>query len=382
VRNVKRTLKLIDNGGDELFYIKQQCKAGECYVRSINSSPKPAIVIASDKQLHDLSRFCSSNTHNKISIVTVDPTFSLGDFECTPTTYRHLLLITRRNKVHPVFLGPVLIHYRKNFSTFLYFASTIIGLKKDLSNLKVFGTDGEKSLVEAFKHEFKHAIHLYCTIHMRNNVRDELRRRKFPEAVIKDIADTIFGKQVYSVYVEDLTDSDDEMFWDKLHECKEKCSKLEKENGCVTGFYQWFSMYKALEIVSGMLKPLRIDAGLGSPPAHFTTNSSESINAILKRKKDFKNNELPEFVRKLKELIDEQERELERAVAGRGKFQFCEEFQHLQMEEAKWYEMTHQQRKKHLEKIHNEHVKQYQLTNDEETQSTTALFRSLSGRGL
>ena len=40
--------------------------------------------------------------------MTVDPTFSLGDFECTPVTYRQLLVQTCRGKISPILLGPVL----------------------------------------------------------------------------------------------------------------------------------------------------------------------------------------------------------------------------------------------------------------------------------
>ena len=79
-------------------------------------------------------------------------------------------------------------------------------------------------------------------------------------------------------------------------------------------------------ITSGMLQPMREDAGLGFPPASFTTNACESLNAMLKRKVNYKKNELPAFVDHLKSLIDEQERELERAVIGRGKYRFRREF--------------------------------------------------------
>ena len=60
-------------------------------------------------------RFCTSSF--KFGIVTVDPTFTLGDFDVTPITYRHLLLKTRRGNQPPIFIGPVLIHYRKTFAT-------------------------------------------------------------------------------------------------------------------------------------------------------------------------------------------------------------------------------------------------------------------------
>lgn len=86
------------------------------------------------------------------------------------------------------------------------------------------------------------------------------------------------------------------------------------------------------------------------PPAPFSTNASESINAMLKRKVNYKKNELPAFVQHLNEIIDEQQRELERAVVGRGN-QFQDDYKHLEVSEKDWFRMTKQQ--KHLQKILN-----------------------------
>ena len=72
-----------------------------------------AVVVAEDCQLNDMVRFATSST--EFYILTVDPTFCLGEFDVNPISYRHLLLETRRNENTPVFLGPVLVHYRKTF---------------------------------------------------------------------------------------------------------------------------------------------------------------------------------------------------------------------------------------------------------------------------
>jgi len=71
-----------------------------------------------------------------------------------------------------------------------------------------------------------------------------------------------------------------------------------------------------------MLKPVRREAGLGNPPLRFTTNASKSVNAMLKRKVDYKKNELHVFINHLKQVVDEQEKEVERAVISRGKYKF------------------------------------------------------------
>ena len=353
VTNAKRTLKFGEGHADELFVMMQQAKTGDRFVRDIKAAPEPAIVVASDRQLDDLVRFCGTPSGAECSILTVDPTFCLGDFECTPITYRHLLLVSHRYSTSPIFIGPILIHYRKNFGSFLFFSSSLLSLRRELQCIRAIGTDGEKALIDAFKHEFRFATHLYCFIHARNSVKRQLAERKYPESVASEITDEIFGKQVGTTYVAGLVDSpSEEDFFEKLEAKKDDWLERERDNtGVVPGFFDWFFHHKVEMITSGMLQPVREDAGLGCPPASFTTNACESLNAVLKRKVNYKKSELPAFVDHLKSLIDEQERELERAVIGRGKYRFRREFQYLQIEEEVWFRMSRDQREKHLKKV-------------------------------
>ncbi|XP_064389220.1 uncharacterized protein LOC135337257 [Halichondria panicea] len=81
---------------------------------------------------------------------------------------------------------------------------------------------------------------------------------------------------------------------------------------------RWFTKNKVDVIRRSMLKPVREEAGLGSPPDKFYTNASETVNSVLKNAVSYKQNKLPDFILKLKEVCEEQEREVERAVVGRG----------------------------------------------------------------
>ena len=101
-----------------------------------------------------------------------------------------------------------------------------------------------------------------------------------------------------------------------------------------------------------MLKSVRRKAKLGDPPSHFTTNASESINAVLKNKVDYKKNELPDFLDKLRGVIYEQEKEMERAIIGRGKYKFCEQFKILQKNEYEWFtKMSYSQKQNHIKRV-------------------------------
>lgn len=83
-----------------------------------------------------------------------------------------------------------------------------------------------------------------------------------------------------------------------------------------------------------MLQPIWEQAGLGCPPQKLTTNASETVNSVLKRHVNYKSNQLMEFVNKIKEVVDEKEREEERAVISRGKYRFKQQYAHLVVPEA------------------------------------------------
>lgn len=98
---------------NELYTIMLQAHLdSDKFARNIKAHPEPAIVLATDRQLADLARFCCDLF--EFCVLTVDPTFCLGDFDVTPTTYRHLLLECVQTGKPPVMIGPCLIHY-KNF---------------------------------------------------------------------------------------------------------------------------------------------------------------------------------------------------------------------------------------------------------------------------
>ncbi len=80
-------------------------------------------------------------------------------------------------------------------------------------------------------------------------------------------------------------------------------------------FIDW---HKAGVIRSSMIQDVREESGLGSPPVQFTTNASETANYMLQSKVNFKKNELPQFLNFYRQLVNDQENEVENAIIGRG----------------------------------------------------------------
>ena len=283
--------------------------------------------------------------------MTVDPTFSLGDFDVTVITYRHLVIKSFRSNEHPVFIGPVLVHYKKSFSTYLFFASTLVGLCPQLSDLKCFGTDGEEALYSAFSQVFPNAIHLLCSIHFRRNITDKMKNLGIENHLQQVVLGDLFGKQVSTHHLEGILDSENSDEFDRAFSLLSK-KWLALESESLNVFCVWFQQYKSGLAKAMMLKSTRRNAGLGDPPSQFTTNASESMNNVLKSKMNYKKHELSVFVDKLKEVVDEQVRELERAIIDRGKYRFCEQFKKFEVCENKWFlKISIEQRQSHIKRV-------------------------------
>ena len=88
-----------DGAADDLFCIMQQAyHKDSCrhkFVQSVNTAREPAIVVSTDLQLQDLTRFCTL-----ASPLMVDPTFCLDAFDMTLITFHHLFLQTNNKGAH------------------------------------------------------------------------------------------------------------------------------------------------------------------------------------------------------------------------------------------------------------------------------------------
>ena len=125
---------------DMLYAVMLQCKSTEgCdrFVQDVTCAPEPMAVLATDQQLFDMEIFCCDPF--KFSILGIDPTFNLGEFSVTPIVYKHLLLKDSKSHNNPLVLGPLLIHHRKQFCSYNYFLSTIVGLRPKLTYIQAVG---------------------------------------------------------------------------------------------------------------------------------------------------------------------------------------------------------------------------------------------------
>ena len=209
------------------------------FIRECSIHPDLFIVLANDRQLQQITQFCTNP--NEFCIFGIDPTFNIFDknISLTVTTYRNLGLENTSTNKPPVFIGPLLMHQRKDWKTYSKFAHALITQKPQLEGMLACGTDGEKALIDGFKRSLHFAIFLRCFLHFKDNIKRELAGRGLEEGVRKQYMQEIFGKQEGNVKYYGLVDCDTEDEFDvKLESLKEKWE--ERENNSQSSFYSWF----------------------------------------------------------------------------------------------------------------------------------------------
>ena len=82
-----------------------------------------------DWQLQDLVTFCTDP--EEFSVLGADPTFNLGRFDVTVTSYCNLKVVDRVSGHHPTMIGPILISQTKTFDAYNNFYSKIVSLNRD-----------------------------------------------------------------------------------------------------------------------------------------------------------------------------------------------------------------------------------------------------------
>jgi len=331
---------------DLVYDLLEQHYLGESdFVRSVNFADSVMSVVATDQQLDDVVRFCANDSPMYGSILGIDPTFNLGDFFVTPTVYEHKMVVNRVTGKHPNFIGPCLIHQDRKFGTYHYFASEIKKLRPSMQSLMAIGTDGEEALSSAFLSVFPGSSHLQCSLHKRDNIARKLSELRCDETTSKQILADVFGSTIGDTRFEGLVDSADcADFMEKVESLKAKWESL------CPGFVKWFVEHEARVICTSMIASVRSQAGLGSPPKSFTTNSNESLNNLLKRKVDFKKSEWPQFNKTLRSAVQEQQAEFEKALFGQGEYELVADFKHLEVPHSRWLQMNAQQRKEKVQK--------------------------------
>jgi len=87
-KELRQKVKSSSGSFDQLHSVMMMCKdTMPEFVRTVTGAPDYLVFLALDKTLDNLVRFCAgSQCSSELSILTFDPTFSLGDFDVTVST--------------------------------------------------------------------------------------------------------------------------------------------------------------------------------------------------------------------------------------------------------------------------------------------------------
>ena len=182
-------------------------------------------------------------------------------------------------------------------------------------------------------------------------------RSRYFKKKAADVMRQIFGGRHGPTFYEGIVDAPTESVFDeklsKLKQAWEEISTCSTRTKPGLSFHAWFLKYHASEMKACMLKPVRVAAGLGDPPAEFCTNDSE---ATLKQFLNFKKLDWPTFNDKIKAFTLQQQKEIEKTVLGIGQYRIRKEYQQFCVQASKWFTSSDEQKESILRKFHKASV--------------------------
>ena len=84
-----------------------------------------------------------------------------------------------------MFIGPLLMHQKKDWKTYSRFANCLLTRKPGISALLACETNREKAIVDGFKTNVPYAIFLRCFMHYKKNIEEHLENSGFGKELKK-----------------------------------------------------------------------------------------------------------------------------------------------------------------------------------------------------
>ena len=313
IKNLKR--KSDDNLKDGIVNLIDTCnkehELKNIFVRTVLTSPEKIVFLSSENQLNDINRFCTNNA--RFCILGIDPTYNVSLCYLTVTTYRHLHFRTNKRE-HLVKIGPVLIHTRKEYSSYFHLPNLMLQAQPALKNIKVVGSDSEKNVYLPFKNLMPDTCSLLCDIHMKGNLMGKGSKLNLNKEQMTEILNDIFGRNVGETIEKGLVHHTVD-FDLKLDHLREKWMGF---GGKGNQFYNCFISHKVEGIRNCMSSELRSMACLGYPPKPYTQNANECINIVIKPRGSQKCKSIIDVVNRVRDIVMKQEVQVNLSLVGQG----------------------------------------------------------------
>ena len=174
--------------------------------------------------------------------------------------------------------------------------------------IQITGCDSEKSIINASCSTFLAAILLLCANHAKQNIKEKLRDLVSDADLRKAVFTSLFGNEFTVGLVYSNSPDEFDVRFQILCEKWDKNPKLQK-------FSQYFQVHKADILRHHLIKGVVDHSGIVDIQDLFTTNSTESINSVLKSWENSKNDPYS-FTNSYEKLLDNQNSNILRAFLG------------------------------------------------------------------
>ena len=303
-------------------------------------------ILYNNRQLTDIEQFCCEEK-NPVPL-GIDTTFNLTDLWLTDTSYRNLRIVKVRDAKHPVFLGPCMLHFTKDASTFSRFFLGLNAGNPGLRELKAVGVDMEAAIFDGFEANVPGIKRLVCVRHIK--ARDEVKANKLLEKTGKsasvkakckiDVINDIYGERNGSCFEYGLAESHDENdFNAKLNELKEKWNKL------IPGFFDWFVLKRQKMFISSVIDSARKDLNV---EGLYYQNDVESLHSVEKCIQEYTKEDVITVIQNLSKLCDRQDVEEIRALYGSGSYVLTQQYSKFKVDTKIWHGWSEKKRKDHV----------------------------------
>ena len=156
----------------------------------LNEGGNPRPFMATDQQIADISRCCTGKSG---SLLQIDPTFKLGQFYLTCTTYGHPKFKNKSNDKTCLLPGPYLLHAARDTSDYAYFERHFSHALKGKS-ITLCDSDGEHALYSGLENwEFPEYGMAYMHDSCKGQLHDKMKELGLDEPHTNFILKDIYG---------------------------------------------------------------------------------------------------------------------------------------------------------------------------------------------
>ena len=292
---------------DDLFNLVELTLDLKDFTHMLFLVPELGVVLAHRAMLQECRAVLSTRGHQQ-QLLSYDTTYNLGDFYVSPLLFRHTLF-----EDAPVMPVAFLIHEKRTQFAHEIFMDFIAKEVPEIKGAPLV-TDGEDNIVRAIANRLPQINHLRCWNHLQSAARYWLRKHG---ATPSDC----------SVYMRDLKallmSPSEEQYRQQYRVISQRWSQP---------FLDYFNRQIDPEVTSSagrwILEPLGVYNGYSG----VTTNQSEGFNTLLKNLTERKESSIDSLVLALYYLQCYYSNEIQRGLAGLGKYTLLNSFKSLKIE--------------------------------------------------